>query len=130
MSKKSTNPNVKKSNNPFEGLKGEQFGGKSNYCQLEIGERLDGVIHAGIEKKVDLGSGNDPVNIPLGIIPGGDGQPIRMMAAAIFRNNIEKAKLKNGDIYSVARMPNAKKKSGKGKGKEMEVYAILVTKRK
>lgn len=130
MAKKYTGPvKTEKVASIFGDVKGEQFGGKSNYLQMEVGEVVHGITHAGIDKKVDLGGGNDPVDIPLGILANTEDK-IRMMASAVFRSNIIKAKLKDGDIYSVARLPTVKKKAGKGKGKEMDVYAILVTKRK
>lgn len=128
--KKSTNPNAPKVGaNPFAGLDGEQFGGQSNYLQLKEGERLDGFVHVKIEKDVVLEKGNKPIDIPVATHPETD-EDIRMPAAAIFRSNYEKANMKPGDVFSIARLTDAIKKSAPNRGKQMEVYALLVTKRK
>lgn len=131
MAKKSTNPAVESTvagNNPFAGMEGEQFGGQNNYLQMEVGTRVDGFKHVKIEKDVILEKGNRPVDLHIAIHPD-TGLEIRMPAAAVFRINMEKADLKAGDEYSVARLSDAIKKSPPNKGKKMDVYALLVTKR-
>lgn len=127
MAKKSTDNDQKKAS-PFGDIKGEKFGGGNNYLQLKPGEVVHGLIHIKVEDKVDLGGGNDPVDLHVALDPR-TGEEIRMPAAAIFRKNAEKAKLNSGDVYSVAFTGIADKKKGKGKGKPMDVWEILVTKR-
>lgn len=127
MAKKSTNPNQKLAN-PFGKEKGEQFGGKSNYLQMMPGEVVSGFVHIRIDPKVELDKANDPVDLHVALDPR-TGEEIRMPASAVFRKNIDTAKLKAGDVYSVARLEDAIKKGGKGKNKPMAVYSILVTKR-
>ncbi len=125
MAKKLTGPKV---SNPFGDVKGEKFGGGNNYLQLQPGEVVHGFSHIRVEEKVDLGGGNDPVDLHVAIDPR-TGEEIRMPAAAIFRTNAGKAKLNAGDVYSVAYTGKVPKKKGKGKGKDMDVWEILVTKR-
>jgi len=125
MAKKSTG---EKKVSLFGDVKGEKFGGGNNYLKLEPGEVVHGFVHIRVEPKVDLGGGNDPVDLHVALDPR-TGEEIRMPASAVFRKNAELAKLNAGDVYSVARGPDAVKKKGKGKGKEMSVFEILVTKR-
>ena len=125
MAKKSTG---EKKVSLFGDVKGEKFGGGNNYLQLAEGEVVHGLTHIRIDPKVDLGGGNDPVDLHVALDPR-TGEEIRMPASAVFRKNAETAKLNPGDVYSVARAKDAIKKKGKGKGKEMQVWEILVTKR-
>lgn len=110
-------------------LGGEQFGGKAGYLQLQVGEVAGPLVHVKIEKGVKLTEESKPLDLH---VAERDGEEIRMPASAIFRRNAEEADLKAGDEYHVARLENAIKTTGskaQGKGKEMEVYAITVTKR-
>lgn len=127
MAKKSTNPTASKSN-PFGDTKGEKFGGNNNRLILNVGEVVHDFIHIKIDKGVKLTDKSDPMDLHVALDPR-DGQELRMPASAVFRKNIDAAKLETGDIYSVARTEDAIKKSGKGKGNKMEVYMLLVTKR-
>lgn len=129
MAKKSTGTKVIPAGNPFAGLSGEQFGGQSNYLQMKPGEMLAGFIHVKIEKDVKLTNTSDAIDIPVAIHPETK-EEIRMPASKVFRINVEKAGIKAGDEYAVARLPDTTKKTGKGKGNRMDVYSILVTKRK
>lgn len=130
MSLQSTNPGV--NHDALKRLKelgGEQFGGKSGYLQLQPGEVAGPLLHVKIDKGVKLGENGKPIDLH---VANRDGEEIRMPAAAIFRTNAEDADLQAGDEYYVARLENVIKQTGsklEGKGKEMEVYAITVTKR-
>lgn len=128
MAKVSTNSTSQKVN-PFGDLKGEKFGGGSNYLQLQENEIVNGLVHVKVEKNVELDKSNAPVDLHVAIHPD-SGEEIRMPASAVFRINAEKAGLKTGDVYSVARLADTLKKSGKGKNRPMQVYSILVTGRK
>ncbi len=123
--KKSTNPNAKVSN-PFGDLKGEKFGGDNNRLILDEGQVEHGITFVGLQKNVDLGSG--PIDIYQGKKKDSD-EVIGLPAAAVFRKTAEKANLQPGDVFSIARVNDAIKQKGKGKGKPMEVYQILVTAR-
>lgn len=125
MAKKSTSK--KPAANLFGDLKGEKFGGNNNRLIMEENSVVKGVTFAGMEKNVDLGQG--PIDLYTGKLEGTT-DAIRLPAAAIFRKNMEKAALKPGSVIAIARLPDAIKQKGKGKGKPMEVYEVLVTKRK
>jgi len=125
--KKTTNPKANKGG-IFGDVQGEKFGGSANYLQMQENEVIHGMVHIRVDPKVELDKANDPVDLHVAMHPE-TGEEIRMPASAVFRINAEKAKLKAGDVYSIARLPSVKKKNGKGKGKPMDVYSILVTKR-
>ena len=112
----------------FKGLTGEQFGGKSNYLEMEVGQVIGPFIAVGVEKDVKLTSDGNPIDIARAIHPE-TGEDIRMPAAAIFKKNYDTSNIKPGDKYYVGRDGDAVKKNGKGKGKPMEVYSILVKER-
>jgi hypothetical protein len=118
---------ARKRTDPFGGLKGERFGGGSNRLIMEVGDVAGPLRHVKIDPNVKLTQDTEPVDIY--IAANGDGEELRMPAATVFRKNAELAELKPGDTYHVAREADAIKKAGKGKGRPMEVYTILVTKR-
>lgn len=49
--------------------------------------------------------------------------------SAIFMKHFKEAKIEKGDEFRIKRFPNATKKRGKGAGREMQVYAVMVTAR-
>ncbi len=128
MAKKSTSKNAP-IKNPFGDIKGEKFGGGSNHLKIEPGEVIHGFVHIRIDPKVQLDKTSEPIDLHVAIDPRTK-EEIRMPASAVFRKNIELAKLNAGDVYSVARDNDTPKKAGKGKGNMMSVYQLLVTKRK
>lgn len=113
------------------GENAEQFGGGSNYLQMEVDSVRGPFIHVRIDRDVKL-TEDSKKPVDLHVATDENGEEIRMPAAAIFRGNAEDAELKTGDSYYVARLPDTTKKTGsklEGKGNTMEVYVISVTKR-
>lgn len=129
MSKTITIPGTEKMEiAAFQKLQGEQFGGGKNYVELEVGAMAGPFKHVKTEK-VQLTKDSDPIeNMYVALSPE-TGEETRMPASAIFRRNADDAKLKKGDEYYIYRSEDAKKKAGKGRGREMSVYLVKVTKR-
>jgi hypothetical protein len=133
MAKKFTDKNREPSKalpgaNPFGDTKGEKFGGGATYLQMEENTVQHGFVYTKLEKDVELSKGVKPTDISSAIHPEIH-EEIRLPASAVFQKLVEQAKLSAGDVFSIARLPDAIKKTNPGKGKAMSVYSILVTKR-
>lgn len=114
----------------FGKLDGEQFGGGSSYLKMDPETVRGPFTHVRVDLDVKLSEDTKAIN--LHVAEDESGVQLRMPASAVFRNNAEEAALKPGDVYYVARLPNAIKLTGSkatGKGKEMEIYALKVVSR-
>lgn len=107
----------------FANLKGEQTKGGAGYIALEPGQALTDLKYVGT-RTVKTQDGE--VESHTVEHDGGEkGLPL----GAILNNQLSELKVKKGDVFALARLPDVEKKKGKGKGRMMKVYKVIVTKR-
>lgn len=99
-----------------------EFGGQSDILLLEVDEV------GGPFKYI----GHQPMQTDLGmttvhIASDKEGNTIRMPISAAFVRSADQAGLSRGDTFIVKRYPDTLKKTGKGKGQTMQIYALKVT---
>lgn len=98
-----------------------EFGGQSDILELEVGEIAGPLEYIGFTT-MSLEGGE--VTVHQAITPNGD--TIRCPIAASFIRAFDQAAIAKGDKFAVKRNDDAEKKSGKGKGTNMQIYSVKV----
>ena len=102
---------------------GTEFGGQADILVANIGEVVGPFEYVGHQPM--LMEGGKTVTVHIGIDPAGE--QVRLPIAASFLRAVDSADLQRGDKFLARRGDDAKKKSGIGKGQNMQIWAIKPT---
>ncbi len=118
--KKLVGTNVKIDASLFDQAAGETAGGSSDILKLEIGEAAGPFEFVGFKTvKGEDGDFEAPAAIALAT-----GAAIGLPLSASFKFQVKDLNIKRGSVFLIRREPDAIKKKGKGKGKEMQIYRL------
>lgn len=118
--------NLKVSNEDFEKMGGDTFGGTSDILVIPVDSVAGPLTYIG-HRLTDLGNGKQPADIHEA--KDKNDETYRLPIATNFRRQAEGADLKRGDTFYVKRFADVKKQNGVGKGLVMQMYQIKVTNR-
>jgi hypothetical protein len=104
---------------------GPEFGGQADILAIQIGEVAGPFEYMGHQPMVL--EGNKQITVHLGMDSRDD--TIRLPIAASFLRAIDQAEIIKGDKFLIKRFDDQKKKSGIGKGQNMQIFAIKPTSR-
>lgn len=103
----------------------QEYGGQADILAVNIGEVAGPFEYVGHQPMVM--EGGKTVTVHLGIDPAGEN--VRLPIAASFLRAIDQAEVMKGDKFLIRRGDDVKKKSGIGKGTNMQIFAIKVISR-
>jgi len=99
-----------------------EFGGQSDILLLEVGEVGGPFAYIG-HQAMSTQLGETTVHLA----SDKDGNTLRMPISSSFVRSADQAGLQRGDTFIVKRYADVEKKAGKGKGQNMQIYALKVT---
>lgn len=102
---------------------GQEYGGQADILQINIGEIAGPFEYMGHQPMVM--EGGKSVTVHIASDP--TGEQVRLPIAASFLRAVDQADLFRGDKFLIRRSENVKKKSGIGRGQDMQIYAIKPT---
>jgi hypothetical protein len=101
-----------------------EFGGQSDILELEVGEIAGPLVYIG---HTDMTLESGPVRVHQAQTT--DGETVRCPIATAFLRSFDQATIEKGDTFAIKRYEDTVKKSGRGKGQNMHIYAVKVLKR-
>jgi hypothetical protein len=111
--------------NDWDRMDGMEYGGQSEIMELEVGEVTQNLTYLGFQPMTMEGGKMVTVHIA----KDEQNSSFRLPIAASFLRSADQAGLQKGDVFIVKRFEDTQKKRGIGKGQDMKIFALKITKR-
>ncbi len=110
--------------NDWDRADGQEYGGQSEILLMDVGEIAGKFTYVG-KQAMATELGDTTVHTAV----TANKEQVRLPISAAFLRSVDQAGIRQGDKFLIKRLDDVQKKSGKGKGQTMQIYAVKVTDR-